>query len=216
MKRLFGAFEVIFDVTYLGMAFLIGLQLLRTEPPGVIGAIAGSMAMLLVIGDAFHLIPRILAIVTRKEAAFRSILGRGKQITSITMTLFYFLLWQVGILVFPMGMQEKLGYILYALAAIRIVLCLCPQNRWKDRYPPVSWGILRNIPFFLMGLMVAGIFFRYRLETAGFRWMWLAILLSFLFYLPVVIGANKNPKLGMLMLPKSCMYLWMLGMCLAL
>ncbi|HPF18680.1 MAG TPA: hypothetical protein PLY08_03755 [Bacillota bacterium] len=46
--------------------------------------------------------------------------------------------------------------------------------------------------------------------------MWLAILLSFAFYLPVVLWSNRYPKIGMLMLPKTCTYLWMLVMLLAL
>jgi hypothetical protein len=35
----------------------------------------------------------------------------------------------------------------------------------------------------------------------------IAIAVSFLFYVPVVLFARKNPKLGMLMLPKSCAYI---------
>ena len=42
--------------------------------------------------------------------------------------------------------------------------------------------------------------------------MWLAGALSFAFYLPVALWAGKNRKLGMLMLPKTCMYIWMLLM----
>ena len=42
--------------------------------------------------------------------------------------------------------------------------------------------------------------------------MWLAILLSFLFYFPVVLWADVLPIIGMMMLPKTCMYIWMLCM----
>jgi hypothetical protein len=48
------------------------------------------------------------------------------------------------------------------------------------------------------------------------QWMWLAVALSFAFYIPVVVGANKKPELGMLMLPKSCAYVWIVAMLLAL
>ncbi|MEG1292482.1 MAG: hypothetical protein RSD28_09320, partial [Lachnospiraceae bacterium] len=48
------------------------------------------------------------------------------------------------------------------------------------------------------------------------RFMWIAILLSFAFYIPVVLGANKNPKLGMLMLPKTMAYVWIICMGLGL
>lgn len=42
--------------------------------------------------------------------------------------------------------------------------------------------------------------------------MWLAILLSFAFYIPVVLWAEVSPMIGMLMLPKTCMYVWMVVM----
>ena len=42
----------------------------------------------------------------------------------------------------------------------------------------------------------------------AFRWMWLTILLSFGFYIPVVLWAEIVPMLGMLMIPKTCAYVW--------
>ena len=42
--------------------------------------------------------------------------------------------------------------------------------------------------------------------------MWLAVTLSFLFYIPVVLFAQTMPMIGMLMLPKTCMYVWMIVM----
>lgn len=36
--------------------------------------------------------------------------------------------------------------------------------------------------------------------------LWLAIMISFACYLPVVLFSKTNPKVGMLMLPKSCAY----------
>ena len=38
--------------------------------------------------------------------------------------------------------------------------------------------------------------------------MWLTIVLSFGFYLPVVLWADVNPLIGMLMIPKTCAYVW--------
>ena len=42
----------------------------------------------------------------------------------------------------------------------------------------------------------------------AFRWMWLTIVLSFGFYIPVVLWADVNPLIGMLMIPKTCAYVW--------
>ena len=216
MKRVFGTVEALFDILYLFSALILAFILLFSSQGNSARILAGIMALVLVGGDAFHLIPRVLVIRTGREEQLRKALGTGKQVTSITMTLFYLLLWQIGVLVFSQKDISVWSYIIYTLAVVRIFLCKLPQNKWQDRYPPVTWGIVRNIPFFLQGAVVAGLFFLQRSHLSGLSSMWLAISLSFAFYFPVVVWANRNPKIGMLMLPKTCSYLWMLAMCLSL
>ena len=216
MRRLFGLVEVIFDVLYLTTASILGFILLLSAGDSPARMLAGIMALVLAGGDAFHLIPRILVILTGQQEQLRGLLGRGKQITSITMTLFYVFLWQIGINIFsPKGMVLW-SYLIYALAIIRVFLCILPQNKWTEYNPPIEWSIWRNIPFFLQGMFVAGFFFIFRNTIQEFNMMWLAIILSFTFYLPVVLWTGKNPKIGILMLPKTLTYLWMLIMCLSL
>jgi hypothetical protein len=214
-KRVFGRIEAAFDILYLLSAFIIGIYLLCTGNLPV-RILAGSMALLLVFGDAFHLLPRIGVILTDKEEHFTKALGIGKLITSITMTIFYLFLWHIGLMLFQPDASFLLSLPVYILALLRILLCLLPQNRWTDRYPPVRFGIYRNVPFFLLGLAVALLFAIHMDAVSAVNVMWLAIALSFGFYLPVVLWSNENPKLGMLMLPKTCCYLWMLVMCLKL
>ena len=38
--------------------------------------------------------------------------------------------------------------------------------------------------------------------------MWLTIVLSFAFYIPVVLWADTIPMIRMLMIPKTCAYVW--------
>ncbi len=216
MKRVFGAFEAAFDLLYLTAAIVIGLVLLFSTGGSPARALAGVMALVLAGGDAFHLLPRVRVCMTGNEAPLRRALGRGKQIASITMAVFYVLLFRIGLLLFTPGHSAPWSGTVAALTALRVILCLLPQNQWEERYPPVSWGIWRNIPFFLQGMLVTGLFFRFRAAAQGLGLAWLAIVLSFLFYLPVVLWANQNPKIGMLMLPKTCAYLWLLTMCLSL
>ena len=45
-------------------------------------------------------------------------------------------------------------------------------------------------------------------KDRAFRHMWLTIVISFGFYLPVVLFADQIPMLGMLMIPKTCAYVW--------
>lgn len=69
---------------------------------------------------------------------------------------------------------------------------------------------LHNIPFALLGLLIIVLFYRSAKEhkDQAFRWMWLTIVLSFGFYIPVVLWADVNPLIGMLMVPKTCAYVW--------
>ena len=58
--------------------------------------------------------------------------------------------------------------------------------------------------------MVVALFYRsaQTAHDAAFRWMWLTIVLSFAFYIPVVLWADALPLIGMLMIPKTCAYVW--------
>ena len=73
----------------------------------------------------------------------------------------------------------------------------------------MTWGIIRNIPFTVLGAIVCFLYFRKKDERRRFRLIWLYILLSFLFYIPVAVGAGIVPMLGMLMLPKTVCYILM-------
>ena len=61
---------------------------------------------------------------------------------------------------------------------LRIVLCMMPQNAWLSADAPLSWGIYRNIPFALMGLIIIVLFYKSAKENndSSFRWMWLTIV----------------------------------------
>ena len=137
-------------------------------------------------------------------------LGAGKWITSITMTVFYILLYYVWRLRYQVQGRRGVTALVWVLAALRIGLCMMPQNRWLSADAPLSWGIWRNLPFAALGLVVIVLFFRSAREhdDKAFRWMWLTIVLSFGFYIPVVLWADTVPVIGMLMIPKTCAYVW--------
>jgi hypothetical protein len=98
------------------------------------------------------------------------------------------------------------GATLIIIAVIRIVICLLPQNKWTSKNPPRSPAIYRNIPFFIIGVMTAVACFLQNFFAVG-----ILIIISFLFYLPVVLFAKKNPKIGILMLPKTAAYIGILA-----
>lgn len=172
------------------------------------------MAVLLGCGDAFHLIPRCYALWTTGLEANAAALGIGKLITSVTMTVFYFLLYKVWKEYFQVPHCNKRDGVMWGLAVFRIVLCLLPQNQWLSYHQPLLMGILRNIPFAILGGLLVWMFIQQEKRTGkhAFHWMPLAIILSFGFYLPVVLWSSQFPLVGILMIPKTLAYVWVVVM----
>jgi hypothetical protein len=73
----------------------LGIAMLRQSKGRRQYLLFGVMAIVLGAGDAFHLIPRAVALNTEGLGSYVRALGAGKQITSITMTVFYVLLYHV-------------------------------------------------------------------------------------------------------------------------
>ena len=176
--------ETLFDVVYLVLVITVGIKMIRQSKGDRQYRLFGIMAVTLGCGDAFHLVPRAYALCTTGLENYTAALGIGKFITSITMTVFYILLYYVW----------RNRY----------------KNAWTRADAPLSWGIYRNIPFAILGLIVIVLFYRSAKEhkDRDFRWMWLTIVLSFGFYIPVVLWADTVPAVGMLMIPKTCAYVW--------
>lgn len=202
--------ETLFDTVYLISVITIGIVMIRRCKGERQFRLFGCMAVVLGAGDAFHLVPRALALCTTGLEHYTAALGIGKLITSVTMTIFYVLLYYVWRLRYQVQERKGLTAAVYGLAGLRILLCLLPQNQWLSAEAPLSWGIYRNIPFALLGLLVILLFYRSAKEQKdrAFRWMWLTIVLSFGFYIPVVLWADAVPMIGMLMIPKACAYVW--------
>ena len=199
--------ETLFDTVYLISVITIGIVMIRRCKGERQFRLFGCMAVVLGAGDAFHLVPRALALCTTGLEHYTAALGIGKLITSVTMTIFYVLLYYVWRLRYQVQGRKGLTAAVYGLAGLRILLCLLPQNQWLSAEAPLSWGIYRNIPF---ALLVILLFYRSAKEQKdrAFRWMWLTIVLSFGFYIPVVLWADAVPMIGMLMIPKTCAYVW--------
>lgn len=202
--------ETLFDMVYLTTVITLGILMIKNSKGNQQYKLFGIMAVVLGAGDSFHLIPRAIALCTTGLENYTVPLGIGKFITSITMTIFYILLYYVWRKRYNVSGKQGINIAVYLLAAIRIILCLFPQNAWTSANAPLSWGIYRNIPFALMGMLIIVLFYKSAKEhnDKSFRFMWFTIVLSFAFYIPVVLWADVNPLIGMLMIPKTCAYVW--------
>ena len=205
--------ETIFDALYLGFAITAGLiMLIKGNQPLV--KKFGLMAVLLGAGDSFHLVPRSYALWTAGLEANAAALGIGKLITSVTMTIFYLILFYIWRERYKIKDGKKLAATMWTLAVLRVALCMLPQNQWLASRQPLLFGVLRNIPFAIIGVIIIVIFAHEakKAEDAIFRFMPLAVALSFGFYLPVVLFSGIVPIVGVLMIPKTMAYVWIIFM----
>ena len=199
--------ESIFDILYLAFAITAGIIIL-IKGKGQAPKMYGIAAIILGAGDAFHLVPRILNCFS--DADYTVWLGSGKFVTSVTMSLFYLILYYAYMSVY--GKKSKPVHItVFVLYWVRIILCVLPFNNWRANESPYLWTILRNVPFVALGALIVVLYYKERRyeKTLGRVWLWTT--LSFLFYIPVFAAADFVPLLGMLMIPKTVCYVLMLA-----
>ena len=203
-------FETLFDIVYLVTVITLGILMIRNNRGEKQYLLYGVMAVTLGCGDAFHLVPRAIALCTTGLENYTMALGIGKLVTSVTMTLFYVLLYYVWRARYQVSGKTGTTAAVWVLALTRIALCLMPQNAWTSVAPPLSWGIYRNIPFTILGVLIVVLFYRSAREKQDrpFCHLWLAVVVSFACYIPVVLFADTVPAVGMLMIPKTCAYVW--------
>ena len=70
------------------------------------------------------------------------------------------------------------------------------QNNYKPQLPDVMEAIF-DAAYLLFDLVAA-------------------IIISFAWYLPVTLFSKTKPKVGLLMIPKTCAYMWIIAMGLQL
>ena len=169
-------------------------------------------------GDAFHLIPRVDRALRGSTPSTEKRLGFGLAVSSVTMTVFYILLMYIWMATFPgLTVPPVLFVLVWGTALLRIILCLFPQNNWLHREGNPRWSFYRNAPFAVTGICL--IILNLISGNTGNYGLWKmapAIIGSFACYLPVTVWAKKKPMIGMLMIPKTCMYIWMIAMGLGL
>jgi len=206
--------ETIFDLVYLFGVIIAGIIMINKGSKNSLVRNFGFMAVVLGAGDSFHLVPRMYALWTTGLEANAAILGAGKLITSITMTIFYLILYYIWRERYEIKERKNITVTMWVLTIARIGLCLLPQNDWFAYNQPLFYGILRNIPFSIMGIIIIFLFAQEakNINDRVFSNMPLAVILSFGFYIPVVLFGSTIPLLGMLMIPKTLAYVWVVRM----
>lgn len=207
--------EAIFCIIYLIFGFVSGIVMITNAGEGHLNLMLGLLTLVLAGGDSFHLVPRIINAFADKFEKYDFWAGLGLLVSSITMTIFYVILYySCSLLIVPgdaSGLFVEMYYVLIAFAAIRIILCLFPQNNWLKKEGNQKWGIIRNVPFIVVGIISV-----YGCIVVSQIGMAIAIVISFACYLPVVLWAKKKPMIGMLMIPKTIAYMFIIGIAIGI
>ena len=198
--------ETIFETFYLAFALYSGVYLLIKGRGRLDYTLIGIAILVLGGGDAFHLVPRMVGLNTTGLENYKVELGLGKLVTSITMTFFYVIMYIFLIVRYKKNPPLWLHILYGCLFLTRIVLVALPYNNWFDE-SPYEWNIIRNIPFVLMGVIFIIMSYKYQKEDKCFKWTWLLVIFSFVFYLITALGASFVPMLGLMMLPKTICYM---------
>ena len=169
---------------------------------------------LLALGDTGHVGFRVLAYalggLEKSVTVFGrevGLVGAGALSTAITVTFFYILILVVWSRCFekPLGW---FGIVLIVAGGARLVYMMLPVNSWNSIVPPQPYSLYRNSFLVIQGLGVAALIFRDSIaqNDRTFLWIGICILLSYAFYIPVILFVQTVPVIGMLMIPKTLAY----------
>ena len=143
--------ETLFDIFYLTSVITLGILMASRKQAQKQYRLFGIMAILLGFGDAFHLIPRAFALWTTGLENHAFSLGMGKLIKSITMTIFYVILYHVWRMRYHITEKKDLpqSFMFWRFSALSSVfaprtlgqapphLCL---GGFTETSPSPSWG----------------------------------------------------------------------------
>lgn len=206
--------EAIFDAAYLTFDLVAAILFFIYAKGNTLFVLYGILTLTLCGGDAFHLVPRIIRAIRGTSDKIKRQLGIGLQVSSITMTVFYIILMYIWKFTFPeFTLPVTIEAIVWISAVVRIVICLFPQNNWCTDEGNMKLSIIRNTVFAVTGIGVI-ILYAISANANGYHMtrMVAAIIISFGCYLPVTLFSKTKPKVGLLMIPKTCAYMWVIAM----
>ena len=211
--------EITFNIAYLITIWIMVVMMIRAQPnvpdknKPVTKLFIWAFA-LLALGDTGHVGFRVWAYALGDLSSTISLfgvelglVGLGALTTAYTVTMFYMLI----LMIWQQRYQKPYGWfgaLLWLVGIFRLVIMLFPANEWNNVVPPQTWSLIRNMPLMIQGFGVAFLILRDAYQTGDkpFTWVGIMILLSYAFYLPVILFVQEIPMIGMLMIPKTLAY----------
>ena len=143
--------ETGFYIIYLVSTVVFAILIILNSKKNKSFLVFGIAFLFLVFGDAFHLLPRAVGLFTNQldhpSADLARDLGTGKLVTSVTMTIFYILIYWFIYLFTGKKRNHVVDIAVLVLLIARITLCAFPQNGWADNSYNFTWAFLRNVNY---------------------------------------------------------------------
>ncbi|UCG03834.1 MAG: hypothetical protein JSW11_07575 [Candidatus Heimdallarchaeota archaeon] len=205
--------EIIFNLFYLTFIWIV--VVLMTIKIGKIVPEERSIVQrfllaffLLALGDTGHVGFRILAYISGGLETNSTLVGLGALSTSITITFFYMILLDIWRIQFPKD-KDLFYYGLMLIGFTRFIIMIFPQNEWGNLIAPYDWALIRNVPLTIIGLATAFLMLRdgFKYHDPRYKNFGYCIVISFAFYIPVILSVQTFPLIGMLMIPKTMAYM---------
>ena len=204
--------EIGFNILYLivvwSLTIIMSLQMRRVKPENrPVAELFRWAFVLLALGDSGHVGFRVAAYAMGGLEKNGLLVGIGALATAITVTFFYV----VMLYIWKARYHTKFGWfekLILASVPLRLIVMALPQNDWGNSVPPLFWGPFRNLFLIILGVGVLYLYLRDSIKHSDrlFTWMGVCVFFSYLFYTPVILWARDIPLLGMLMIPKTIMY----------
>ncbi|MDD6566198.1 MAG: hypothetical protein PUF11_05360, partial [Parafannyhessea umbonata] len=121
MPRPMRVAESVFDICYLLFDLVAAIVFLASAHGRAIFQLYGLLALVLGGGDAFHLVPRVQMHLRGVREDTTAKLGLGTQVASITMTVFYVILYLIWRRLFPAAaasLPAAIPALILAMAAL--------------------------------------------------------------------------------------------------
>ena len=212
--------EILFNIFYLLLIWYfvyqmtVNLKNVKEENKKTASLIRTAF-FLLALGDSGHVGFRVVAYAINGLETEINIFGKvmnltgiGMLSTAVTVTFFYMLLVYIWKNRYKRHLNPAAAFLLIS-GFIRLILLALPGNDWGSLIPPQPMSLIRNFPLVIQGLgiMVLLLISARQNKDKPFILISWMISISFAFYFPVILFAQKFPLIGMLMIPKTIAYL---------
>ncbi len=164
----------------------------------------------LLIGDLGHVGARLFILTVENPSSYYGFFGIGvllEMIGLIFLFMFYTNAWRIHF-----NKPNNLFFkSLIGIGVVGLIIFTFPQNQWNTEPISYEWLIIRNIPWLIQGVVLSVLIIRDARITDDLLMtrIGITILISFFFYMPVIFFASMEPRLGMLMIPATILYmLW--------